>query len=305
MKNLPLKLTALICAVLMWVYVALQKEYQVQVNVPLTYTHLSDLLAFKKGLPEGIEVTLEGRGIDLYRELKTPGRFNINLKDMPLGESTIQLTPSWYIPNGSDIRVSQIMDNPSIKVELDTKITKKFKIQPKLDATASQNYTLISQVKLSPDSVTLQGSRRLLRQIKEIHTEPLILENIQSDINVPIKIHKSFGPAVQLSHEFTQAFWEVDTLVKIEFQQIPVQLLRNPDPDKYFLNPLTSKVTLSGARKILSQIQASEIKPFIEFNRFQIENKESLSPSLKVLQDIKSFHIEPNLFHLDSLELTP
>lgn len=299
MKNLPLKLTAFLCAILLWIYVALEKEYKIEVNVPIQYENLNPLLAFKKGVPYNISLTLKGKGMELFREKRNLGYFKISLKDFPLGKTKVILDPSFYQSSMPPVRVSKINSQNHIMVDLDTKISKKFAIHSKIEAKAGQNFTLISKVKLDPDSITLEGSRRLIRQIKEIQTEPIILENIQKNIQMQVKIRRQFGPAVNMEKDYVNAYWKVDTLIKREFENISVSLLRPSDPH-YKLSPTQTKVIITGAKSTLDSLKTSDLNPFIEFNRFQIENKDALRPNLKVNLEIKSYQLEPNEFQLDS-----
>lgn len=305
MKNLPLKLTAFFCAIILWFYVALQEEYELEVNVPLAYNELSPKLALKKGLPTSVKVILQGKGLALYRERQNPGSFYLSLKGFPLGESTINLDPDWYISNQDDIKVFQILESQTLQVDLDTKISRRFAVTPQIEVKTAPNFTLVSQIKISPDSITLRGSRRLLRQIKKIQTEPLIISDLKEDLALSLNIFRPFGSAIELSEKSVEAQWEVDTLVKREFNNVAIQLLRNPDQDRFFLKPPLAKLTLTGAQTILQELVVEELRPFVDFNRFQIENKPSLAPTIKLSADIKSYQFEPNVFELDSTEVTP
>lgn len=72
-RNLPIKLTSLVFAILLWGMVAGQKEVVRQLDVPLVLPVLADSLIYLRPPPERVEVTLSASGRSmLWLRLKPP-----------------------------------------------------------------------------------------------------------------------------------------------------------------------------------------------------------------------------------------
>ena len=55
---------------------------------------------------------------------------------------------------------------------------------------------------------------------------------------------------------------------------------------------------VSGGAGILSQMEKKDILLLIEFNRFAIEDTDSLTPTVRIDKEIKSFQMHPEKFYL-------
>ena len=67
MGNIILKITALVCAMALWFYVISLKDFQLTMEVPLTFVKLPEALATASKPPSTVSVTVEGKPLDLIR----------------------------------------------------------------------------------------------------------------------------------------------------------------------------------------------------------------------------------------------
>ena len=67
MGNIILKITALVCAMALWFYVISLKDFQLTMEVPLTFVKLPEALAIASKPPSTVSVTVEGKPLDLIR----------------------------------------------------------------------------------------------------------------------------------------------------------------------------------------------------------------------------------------------
>ena len=61
MGNIILKITALVCAMALWFYVISLKDFQLTMEVPLTFVKLPEALAIASKPPSTVSVTVEGK----------------------------------------------------------------------------------------------------------------------------------------------------------------------------------------------------------------------------------------------------
>ena len=83
-----------------------------------------------------------------------------------------------------------------------------------------------------------------------------------------------------------------DSLVKISvdiqkmdsrtYNDIPVNLIGFFDKDTFSVEPKQLSVEITGGNQVLDSITAQNIEVLMEFNRFAIEDADSLSPTVKL-----------------------
>ena len=67
MKHIGLKITALLFAIALWLYVMSLNTFQVTMDVPVRLVKLPEVLAIASIPPQTLTVTLEGEAFDLMR----------------------------------------------------------------------------------------------------------------------------------------------------------------------------------------------------------------------------------------------
>ena len=304
MSNITLKVTALLCAIILWFYVVLQKEYSIEVSVPFVASGLASNLALKDNLPDSISLIIKGKGIHLIQEREISGEFHLNLSQLPLGSSKLNLLGSFYQAQFEGVEGASVIGDPFITVELDTKIHQKFAVKALLNINTSPGYTTYGDLSLSPDSIVLSGSRRLIRRLRTIQTHAIFLDNIKTSIDMDIPINIDFGGSISSSHAMVRATLKVDTLIAKSFPQVPLNLIRADTSSHYRLEPQNAKVTVTGAKHILDSIISTDIQLFIDYNRFKIENTSELAPNVKLQKEVKSWQVEPATFELSKVKST-
>jgi hypothetical protein len=94
------------------------------------------------------------------------------------------------------------------------------------------------------------------------------------------------------------------------YRDIPVQLIGMYDHESYKRNPPSVSVEITGGEGTLDSINNENIELFVEFNRFQIEDVDSLSPTVKLLlpsgvnreMSIKAIQLSPDKVSLQDIK---
>jgi hypothetical protein len=71
------------------------------------------------------------------------------------------------------------------------------------------------------------------------------------------------------------------------------------DSNSYSLVPNTASVTVTGAKTELEKLKSTDILLFIEYNRFSIENKKKLKPTVKIDGNVQSYDLDLKEFELN------
>ena len=303
MKHIGLKIIACIFGIALWFYVVSARVTEIDIQVPLVFTRLPETLAIASRPAQKITITVKGTAIDLIRlkrSSESAAKILVDLHDAELGLERIILSEDNFIaPDFPNIHYQSANQIAALEVEIDTRISRTIPVHLKGAFDAKDGYTIIGVPTPDPDTISISGAREALTRIFEIQTEEIKKQNLEADetFNVPLDFSK-LPPYVFPSDSFAKVPVSVQPLVRKSFTGVPVQLIGLYDRSQYLLEPSIATVEVSGGQGVLSDIKKKDILLFIEFNRFAIEDADSLEPTVRISSDVKSFQVRPEKFYL-------
>ena len=320
MKHIALKITAFIFGIALWLYVVSLNTFKVDLDVPVRLVKLPEMLAIASKPPHTMRVTLEGEPFDLMRLRSkilngdsTAAAIIIDLQDAELGATRKHITEkSFSAPSFSNIKFIE-PDNQLlfIDLDLDTRIERNVPIHSMVTFDAATGYLLTDEPKLEPDFITVSGARNVITRIIEIPTDSVSFSSLVHDTTYSIPLDFSQFPAhVSPGDSLTKISVNIQKIGKKFFREIPVQLIGMFDHESYKLNPSSVSVEITGGEGTLDSINNGNIELFVEFNRFQIEDVDSLSPTVKLLlpsgvnrdMSIKAIQLSPDKVSLQDIK---
>ena len=84
------------------------------------------------------------------------------------------------------------------------------------------------------------------------------------------------------SDTVAKVFVDIQKINSKEFKNIPIQLIGFYDRALNTLSPQQATVEVTGGEKVIAAIKHNDIELFIEYNRFAIEDADSLAPTVKL-----------------------
>ena len=323
MKHLGLKITAFIFAIALWLYVMSLNTFQITVDVPLRLAKLPEMLAVASKPPQTISVTLEGEAFNLMR-MRTrmnQGDSNaayvvIDLQDAELGASRKHIyARNFMAPNFPTIKFIE-PDNQLlfIDIELDTRIEREIPIHSNVTFNTASGYLLSDEPTLSPNFITVSGARNAITRIFEIPTDSVHYDTLKGSRSFSVPLNFSQFPAyVTPSDSNITVSVDIQKIESKEFHGIPVQLIGRFDKNLVSLKPDTVSVKITGGASVLDSITNDNLELFIEYNRFAIEDVDSLAPTVKLKlppsinrdMSIKAIEVNPDKVSLVRKEIKP
>lgn len=292
MGNIVLKITALVFGIALWFLVISHKDFQLSMEVPVNYVKLPETMAIASKPPQTMNITVEGKSWDLIRlqhQIKksnqTIASIIIDLQNAELGSTRIHLdSKNFAAPSFPDIHFVE-PENMLLFVDLDidTRIVRNVAIKSNANFNAAQGYLLADEPKITPAELNVSGARNALTRIIDIPTDSVYFDTLHTSQEFQIPLDFSSLPAF-----VTPSDTQVSISVNIQkmsskvYQKVPVSLIGLFEKDKYTLTPDTVSVEITGGNVALDSIAAKDIQLFLEFNRFAIEDADSLAPTVKL-----------------------
>ena len=292
MGNIILKITALIFGISLWFLVISQKDFQLSAEVPLNFVKLPETMAIASKPPHTLHITVEGKSWDLIRlrQLLQDSRQNaiamvVDMQQAELGSTRIHLDGKNFVAAGfPDIRFVE-PENPLLFVDLDidTRITRNVPIKSVATFRAAQGYLIADEPRVFPEEVLVSGARNALTRIIDIPTDSSFYDTLRTSQKFTVPLDFSTLPAfVRPSDSLVSITVDIQKMGSRTYDSIPVNLIGFFDKDSFALEPKMLSVEITGGETVLDSITSQNIELLMEFNRFAIEDADSLSPTVKL-----------------------
>ncbi len=176
--NIWLKLTSLLMAVALWFSVMLSGRSDVTMDVPVKFENIPakfDIVDF----PRVISVTIEGQE-QLLKYLKP------NEVSAVLDISEAKAGRSFYTLSRDNIKLPKSflvkgIDPETISLTIEIQLKKVVPVKPHIIGAPEKGYKIV-EIKVDPETVTLEGPKSAIAKIDIIKTEPIDINGIKRDL---------------------------------------------------------------------------------------------------------------------------
>ena len=127
-------------------------------------------------------------------------------------------------------------------------------------------YTKMSELSLSPDSVVVYGTPEILKSVDEVFTAPVIRNDIRNDLHGEVRLEAP--PAVRLSHEVVGYSLKVSRYVEIR-RSLPVSVKNLPKGAGLITFPALVDVSLRCIFPLISDDPADGLELYVDYSEFR------------------------------------
>jgi len=244
LENWTLKATALLLALILWLFVRGEPGAERVVAIPLE-VRVSHQMEITNERPTTIEVTMRGAQFsNMFVEKALPICI-VDLQGVAEGKHSVTLTQdNIKIPRGSGIRVVEV--NPArITIELERMVSREVPILAPILQSPPRGFEVYGKI-LKPSSVVISGPRAQIASIKSLHTDPISLNGqkqfarffvsldiknqmVRTSLNNPVQVDILIGPTRSVL-TITKVPVTVDSIdYGVTPKQIAIQILAPPN----------------------------------------------------------------------------
>jgi YbbR domain-containing protein len=280
-------------AILLWLIVNLQGDYEVEFSIPFVVKNIPDDMAIKSNYPDSVHVKLYGSGWNfLLMYFSGNHRVSLDLSDAERNLFVhLMDNPrvSVSIPRGLEIlSISPEM----IKIEFDKKVVKKVPVELDADIVLPAGYGIVGNPELDPDSIEVSGARIIVSKIKLLRTERIKIEDRREDFIGEVNIYNPYGKLVHLSSMKVNVRIKIQQIVEQEFL-IPVEVRSLPEGREVILFPEKVKVIVRGGIDNIATLRDTLIKAFVDYNDILRDRTGLIRPEVSLPEDITLIGIRP------------
>jgi YbbR domain-containing protein len=290
---------AIFFALLLWSYVHLSSNYEVDMDLPLEITSPTGF-AVATELPQRIHARFSGLGWRLFvMDITGKSHFKLDLterdtKDLSTGKFFItkeDLATSSTLP--SDVKLIKIVPD-SLGVQFSREITKRIPVELRLDVTPATGYTIVGDPLISPVQVTVKGSSIMLDSLRAYPTKVLHVHNARETFTKTLELSDTLKDAItSLSIGSITIRIAVEAIAEQTFKEIPVMIEGAPPDRDILLNPGNISVILRGGVDQLAKLDPMTIHAKVIYDALLFDSVSSVKPLIEIPKGIEVLSTEP------------
>ena len=254
-------------ATLFWWGRAMSSQRNIEVKLPVEYTHVPAQVVFETPLPTQLEVTLRDNGRLLRQVQHTKPTVTIPLADkLQEQNGTLQLS--------TDVLRQKIQDNlpgstaiqqirpEEITTNYYVEATKQVPIRLCATWTLEKQYQLSTPPVLEPAWVNIYGTAEAIQQIDSLSTDSLSVEKIQDQVQRQVALQLPAG--IRTDQPTISVTWNAEMFTEKSFV-LPIEAINLPDNKVMHLFPQTTTITARVGISHFADITAEDFRAVCEY----------------------------------------
>ncbi|NEW77828.1 MAG: hypothetical protein GZ086_00040 [Gelidibacter sp.] len=272
-KKIKIFLFFLVLSSIIWLLIELSKSYITPVVFNVEYAKLpKDLMVQKKPVSE-LELEIKAPGFMLLKYKFKKRKILLNLRNIAKTKSTYYLLPNKQISSlnsqfSNEIEIISVLKD-TIFIEIGKSISKKVPVIANLDIQYKAGYNLVEKLKITPDSVFVSGSKKLIDSIAGITTSPLKLNDVFEDIAVDLLLISPYkSEQIKMSDIKVKVSGKVDKFTEGTFK-IPVTIINVPFGVKVTTFPKEIEVIYQAGLSNFSKITQNDVSVVFDYKQYE------------------------------------
>lgn len=247
LKNLPLKLTALGLAFLLWFHVVTDKTYDYRAELAFRAAPLPSGWVLTDPIPNKIRLQVHGAGKDIIRLLWEGGTAELLVE--PGMDQRMAITPAHLLLTlDAGLTVQRVIEPMYITVHVDSLVHQPKRVRFQGEYATSPGLSLVKPPVLVPDQVILSGPRARVEAVKAVNTVPVDLRLLSESVSREVALELGDAYNVRAEPSTVRLELEVAPSVRREVSGVPVQVPAgwSADPPQVTLGVAGAEARLSG-----------------------------------------------------------
>jgi len=187
-ENLGLKISAVLIAVLLWLFVTSRGQSEMSHEIPVEFKDVPVGLGIASTSAKMVNVTIKGQERVMKNIRPTDIRVFVDLSKARKGEGSFRISQD-------DVKLPYAMkimniEPSTLKVKLDETVTKLVTVNPVITGTPAKGF-YIKAVEVEPKSIVVQGLKTEVRKIGEIRTEVMDISGVEETVTQELNIDAS------------------------------------------------------------------------------------------------------------------
>lgn len=269
-ENLWVKIAALVLAIMLWLHVATDKTYQMQLALPLTQVEITGDLILTEPPPESVlvVVTADGkslisndwkdRGLRLVISQSRPGRFKGQISTDNIG-----------LVKGERVNLTEIIAPREFNFNCDVIESREVPVIARLITTPGDGFAIGKTDSLAPSSVFITGPRSAVRMIDYVETESDSLTGVRNDFSIKIALEYPGAYGISMLPDSVNLIVNVVPVRTIALTDVQIDVVGVPPGQVVDFTPRYTYLELRGRLEIIDTLRAEHIIATVDYRKIR------------------------------------
>lgn len=297
MKTLNIKksltwLISFFLAVLVWFVIVNDKEYTVNMEIPITVYEPREDKTLKNIIPTTAVVRFKGKGRALLaaKIFKEPflildvaniqERYHVSLNDY------YQKYPNRVDYPRGDMEFLEVVYPDTFTIIIDDKISKELPVKLNYTAEPAPGYLFSGKPETDPATVVVTGPKSKIQHLSHIETRHLNPGNINRETILEVELMNPEPSFMTLEKKTATVTFQVESIGERTFTQLPVLARNVPDNITVRFIPASVSLTIVGSNEYIQSLKGDSLQVFFDYSKQWIPSKIYYQPEVQVPQKV-------------------
>ena len=263
-ENILPKAASLALSVILWAVISGTKSSEIKLRIPVVIKNLPADMTVSEMPDRNVLIVLEGRR-DNFKNISAKNiTAVVNLENPKVGK--LAAYPVDMIKSDIPISIRVELLNKEVKVRVERVISKTVKVVPVVSGKVKEG-KIIGHIRVTPEFVTVRGSRSAVEKLTEAKTEQIDVENRGEDLMRDAEIEKDSRNEIYYSESNIKVFIPIFDVSNYFELSLPVALRGTRKNYDYSLEQATVKVALKSMKRKLTE---GDVTAYVDFSNMNI-----------------------------------
>lgn len=280
---------ALILAFALWLMVNLNRDFTLNIDLPIQLAGVPAEKALVEDLPETATVSVSGEGWKLINLYNNPPAIDIDVDD-----TNVDLLDQVQQQMNAMLNVSiQRVQPQNLTVKLGDRVSKKVPVRSAVNIDFRNQYGFLSPPTFNPDSVTISGAASLLEDIDEWLTDSIQINGVSKDVSQSVPLESS-GDLINVSP--SEVLFEAEVAEYTEGEMRANISTRNLPPGRMVsYSPLAINIKYDVPIQEYADMQdENPFEVYVTFQQILEDSTGFVTPQIESVED--EYHIKLRSF---------
>jgi len=294
LHNFWIKLLAVLMAFLLWLHVATERIYEIELNYRLDPTGLAGDLVLVSPPPASLTVRCRGSGKRLLLLMFRERVWQVDLSPYTRGVTDIQLSVQEAPRADADeVQFLSIVRNDRLHLEIDRKRQKTVPIISVCLYEPRAGFVRAGPEILDPDSVVLSGPVETLKAITMVKTRSRTFANLSAPVDVKVELEPSTAYSVITSAKECRLYADIQPYEEKTFDRVQVSAPRMEDGTRPEAEPASVSVTVGGGQRALGALPLLHVRAGLDTTKL-VDLPSRRKVLVQVPPGFRVVHVQPD-----------
>jgi YbbR domain-containing protein len=296
-KHYHIIIGSILFALLMWVSVNMTYEYTSTFSIPIRVENLPANKILKYSIPKNLILRLKGTGWHLTT-ISVSGISDIVIDGSNLRSNKVFFTDALIVENvklPTSLSILNIFPD-SLNFIVDDCMSKKVKVKPLINISFLEGYGQTGEFNVSPDSITIKGSRSNIHQINEWKTKPVRLDNLSQSVNMNLVLQDPPQYLINIEQSEIQLNINVQPYAEKSFSGINIETNYLPSNREVIFIPPKMDIIIRGSIGKLSSITNDSLRTYVDFTNLMSDTTGYFRPEIILPTGVRIIKTFPERF---------